>query len=38
MLPWMRLKRWILAPASGVYVCQLQAGPIVHGRKTVLVK
>ena len=38
MLPWMRLKRWILASASGVYLYQLQAGPIVHKRKMLLVK
>ena len=38
MLPWMRLKRWILAPAGGVYVYRLQAGPVVHGRKMLLVK
>ena len=38
MLPWMRLKRRILAPAGGVYLYQLQAGPVVHGRKMLLVK
>ena len=39
MLPWMRLKRLILASAGSVYVyTSLQAGPIIHGRKMLLVK
>ena len=38
MPPWMQLKGWVPTPASGVYVYQLQAGPVILGRKMLLVK